>query len=158
MKDILTGLLIGLVPSSIVAILTAWITVKLSIRQFSSQRWWEKKADAYNEILSHLSNLDFAYQEWIDEEEEGTEYTEEHQKRLRELVTPAIQRVHTADAVGAFYVSAKAVRALHSCATTLRRPVHDGDDWYSHIIDAQASVKKAIETIRSEAKTDLNIL
>jgi len=32
-----------LIPALFVSIITAVVTVKLSIKQFYSQRWWEKK-------------------------------------------------------------------------------------------------------------------
>ena len=39
----------------LVAIITSVVTVRLSVRAFSSQRWWERKADAYSSIINALS-------------------------------------------------------------------------------------------------------
>jgi hypothetical protein len=49
--DILFNLLVSLV----VAIVTAYFTVKFSLKQFYSQKWWEKKSDAYSKIIEQLS-------------------------------------------------------------------------------------------------------
>jgi len=46
-----------LIPALFVSIITAVVTVKLSIKQFYSQRWWEKKAEAYSHIIENLSYL-----------------------------------------------------------------------------------------------------
>jgi hypothetical protein len=35
----------------LLASLTALIAVRLSIRQFSTQQWWERKAKGYEEIM-----------------------------------------------------------------------------------------------------------
>ena len=55
MSEITQGILIALIPALVVSIITAYVTVRLSIRQFYSQRWWDKKAEAYSQILEHLS-------------------------------------------------------------------------------------------------------
>jgi len=43
----------GLV-SLFVAIITAIVTVQRSIRKFSAEKWWEKKAEAYEHIIGAL--------------------------------------------------------------------------------------------------------
>lgn len=44
-----------------VAVLAAWlsarVTVRLSTRQFQSERWWERKADAYSALVHALHNM-----------------------------------------------------------------------------------------------------
>lgn len=41
----------------VVATTSAWITVRLSLRKFRSERWWEKKAAAYVEAIEALHSL-----------------------------------------------------------------------------------------------------
>ena len=45
---------IALIPSLIVAVVTALLTVRLSLRKFYTERWWERKADAYSRIVEAL--------------------------------------------------------------------------------------------------------
>ena len=42
------------------------IAVRLSLRQFRSTRWWEKQADTYSNIISHLTTLQYALGLWSD--------------------------------------------------------------------------------------------
>ena len=53
------ALLIG--GSAAVAILASWITARLTVRlasrQFQSERWWERKADAYSAVVHALHNM-----------------------------------------------------------------------------------------------------
>jgi len=51
MPDLITNLGTGL----FVAIVTPVITVRLSLKSFVSQRWWERKAEAYSQIMEQLS-------------------------------------------------------------------------------------------------------
>lgn len=57
MDNFLQGFLIALMPAFLVSVITAYITVRLSVKQFSSQRWWEKKAEAYSHIIERSSEL-----------------------------------------------------------------------------------------------------
>lgn len=47
-------LLLTLIPALIVGVATALVTVKLSIRKFYTERWWERRADAYSRIVEAL--------------------------------------------------------------------------------------------------------
>ncbi len=51
MPDLITNLGTGL----FVAIVTPVITARLSLKSFVSQRWWERKAEAYSQIMEQLS-------------------------------------------------------------------------------------------------------
>lgn len=65
----LTQILIGFVLSVVASIISAFVTVRLSLNQFRSQRWWEKKAERYSQIIEHLSHLEFSLGEWLEEYE-----------------------------------------------------------------------------------------
>ena len=39
-----------------VAVVTSVVTVRLSIKRFRSERWWERKVEAYTDLLSSLSD------------------------------------------------------------------------------------------------------
>ena len=52
----LTGAMMwDLFTSILVAVVVAVITVRLSMKSFVSQRWWERKAEAYSKIMEQLS-------------------------------------------------------------------------------------------------------
>ena len=65
MTNIIQEILSNLIPVVFVSIITAFIAVKLSIRQFYSQKLWEKKAEAYTQIVEQLSYLQFYYTECL---------------------------------------------------------------------------------------------
>ena len=46
--------LVNLIPDIIIVILTAWLTVVLAMRRFRTERWWDRKANAYGTIIEAL--------------------------------------------------------------------------------------------------------
>jgi ABC-type arginine/histidine transport system permease subunit len=58
-----TQVVVGFGLSVIASIISAFVTVKLSLKQFRSERLWEKKAETYSNIIEHLSRLE--YQLWL---------------------------------------------------------------------------------------------
>ena len=56
MPQWLTSSLAPVIPSLVVGVCTAIITVRLSLRRFRSERWWERKADVYSRIVEALHN------------------------------------------------------------------------------------------------------
>ena len=49
--DTFLNLLSQITVGAIIAIVASYITVQLSLRPFYSEKWWEKKAEAYAAIL-----------------------------------------------------------------------------------------------------------
>lgn len=67
MTEFTQGIFIALIPSiiiAIIAIIAPFVTVKLSLKLFYSEKWWEKKAEAYSHIVEHLSYLQYYFGEW----------------------------------------------------------------------------------------------
>ncbi len=53
--------------SLISALVVAWFTTRLNRRRFISERWWERKASAYGEVMEQLARLKMAVLDCIDE-------------------------------------------------------------------------------------------
>jgi hypothetical protein len=50
-------ILVDLVQGIVVAITTSLIAVKLALRRFYSEKWWEQKLSAYTRIIEALSQM-----------------------------------------------------------------------------------------------------
>jgi hypothetical protein len=51
------NLLFEIAKDVFLAGLAAWLTVKRALREFSSQRWWERQEEAYRKIIDSLSQI-----------------------------------------------------------------------------------------------------
>ena len=154
MNEFTRGIFTALIPSFIVSIITAYVTVKLSMKQFYSQRWWEKKAETYSYIIEHLSYLQYYFNEWFNEgigiKKLGVKDTE----RLSEGYRKARESIAKAAAIGAYIVSDDTATALSKLLSELEQEDPEGN-WVGDIDRCYGSAKECIIKIRGYAKADL---
>src|SRR5690348_7803823 len=117
-----------LVPGLVISIVTAIITVRLSIRQFQSQKWWERKAEAYSQIMEQLTLLEISYGAWYDDAISVNKLGDERQRALSEEHRKAEEQVRRAAAAGSYIVSPKAALALSELVKEFDRHV-PGEHW-----------------------------
>lgn len=146
----------NLLPAFLVAAFTAIITVRLSIRRFYAERWWERKADAYSLIVESLHHLieycDARAKEYL----EGVKYTEEKDKQLSDDYSAAYCELRKATGIGAYIIDSKAAKVLYQLD---KRPKLDWDNnppWEIFEKDSNA-YKDALAEISQIAKRDLGV-
>ena len=150
MEDWLTNLGTGLV----VAIVTSVVTVRLSLKSFVSQRWWERKAEAYSQIMEQLSYREHYDSAWIEATEEGRETGTEWLSKRGEESAEAYRSLRRAAAIGEFVISERAAQALRE----LQEPdpkVHRNDR-YGMVDDSLYRTRLCMKAIREEAERDLS--
>ena len=86
------------------------IAVKLSLRQFRSQKWWERQQAAYTEMLEDLSVVFSYHVNLMDTIETGSKYNRTPQ--VTERVSLARDRLERQSATGAYMISDKTAEAL----------------------------------------------
>ena len=152
MSELTQGILIALVPALVVSIVAAYVTVRLSMRQFYSQRWWEKKAEAYSTIIEHLSYLHYYLGEWERELMGLKTLSEGTKKELSESYRKSRESLIKAAATGSYIISDNAAKSLAELLHVL--DIQD-PDWYAEIRRHYNAVEKCIAVIREEAKASL---
>jgi hypothetical protein len=155
MSELLQGILIALLPALAVSIITAYIAVRLSLKQFYSQRWWDKKAEAYSLILEHLSYLKYYYGEWIDELQLDITMSEDHQKRLNDGYQQSKESIIKAAAIGEFIISETAGQAVAKLLSELTN-LHFEADLNTIVERSYAAAGECIKTVKEEAKEALS--
>lgn len=128
-------------------------TVFLPLSRFRSERWWERKAAAYTEIIECLHTLTEYYAAAIlSEENHFKENLERHVKMFEEQKT-AREKLRKAANIGAFVITKRA-------AYTLLDLLHHLDaikagSMLEHFKQGQALVDQAIIDLKVEARDDL---
>ncbi len=152
MNDLLASIVATLLPSLIVAVVAAYVTVRLSLKQFHSQRWWERKAQAHSDIIEQLAHLKFTFEEWLGAEF-GYPLSEEAKTQLREGYRRAKLDIGKASASGAFIISDGAAEAL----ANLRRELEEETtgDPVDHLEIRLNAISRCIGIVRECAKRDL---
>jgi len=155
MREVLGSVLTDLIKAIIVAVLTAFVTVKLSLKQFRSQKWWEKKAEAYSEIIGQLSYYHYFLEEYLDRElRGGAEADDERWKPLIDDARRARKSIKAAAAAGAYVVSTETAAALERLLRELDKRGRD-PDWIGEIETELDAIERCIATVRKQAEADL---
>lgn len=156
----MTNFLVSLAVALSVAAVTVW----LSLRRFRTERWWDRKAEAYSRIINALHALaehagSRAEAELGDPRAEAElvdRYAEEEVKRQKEAGDSAWVELQRVTEIGAFVISSEAANALHRLRHRSRVDLDEGD-WYSLYSEDHAAYKKALAEMRSLAQKDLRV-
>ena len=156
MTDRTLAFILALLPGLVISALTAWLTVKLSVRQFRSQRWWEKKVEAYSQIMEHLTLLEFACAAWYDDAISVKTLSDERRKMLSEEHVRAEESVRKVAAAGSYIVSADAASALSELVKAFDKHV-PGEHWLDEVGRQLQATRECIAKVRGLAKSDLKL-
>jgi len=128
--------------------LASWLTVRLALQRFYTQKWWERKAQAYSEIIGSLAKMRICFDKWFDEDIELRKMSPEAGKRVNEEYASARRVIENAEAVGSFIISEEAAKVLRSFLKELQKEdiqgncLKDRDRHYDELIKCIAELRK----------------
>jgi hypothetical protein len=88
------------------------IAVRRSLEQFRSQKWWERKANAYDELIRAASRLCAYHSRCVDVEMKGWQMTEEWKRATDEKRKEAVGILENYSDFGGFAISETAGYAI----------------------------------------------
>ena len=156
MPDWATPILNSLIPALLIAVITSVLTVRLSLKRFHAERWWERKAEAYSRIVESLHHLMEYSSAMSEESTHSVEFTEERRKDLVDNYRSAHRDLRKATGIGAYIISDEVAAVLSRLEARPQLAWNDNPPW--EIFDADLSAyKEALEQIRRLAKKDLRV-
>jgi hypothetical protein len=138
----------------VVALVSAWLTVFLALRRFYSEKWWERKWEAYSGLLDalhHIKNYDDHYSAF---EERNAELPEKAKILLTEKLQNSMAEVRKQRDVGSLVISEQAVKAIDDLLGEFETSTHS-EIWYEVIELHLAATNKCIRSVCEIAKKDL---
>jgi hypothetical protein len=146
----------GLASAIFVSVVTAVLTVQLALRRFYSEKWWERRSNAYSEIIKALhhvrehadTNLEFALRD--------RDLPEDGEKRLTEEMQKAMAQLRLHRDLGVFVICDEAVDLLN----TLFKELDDSTKtewWQEHLELKLVAVDKCLKEMRRIARRELKI-
>jgi hypothetical protein len=155
MSDIVKGVLIALIPSLIVAFITARLTFVMSVKQMKTQKTWEEKYETYNRTISCLSRLLYCYREWMMacDPYRRDEISQEQIREVNEKYRKALEELHEIAGAG-INISASAADILRKLCDELS----DGADCrnlYEYAQEKHELIENCIGDIKVYSKEDL---
>lgn len=156
MSDIVKGVLIALIPSLIVAFITARLTFVMSVRQLKTHKTWEDKYETYNRSISCLSRLLYCYREWMRAYDpyRCEEISGEQIAAVNEKYRKALEELHEIAGAG--------INISESAADEIRKLCEElGDDAdcknpYEYAREKHELIENCIGDIKLYSKEDLD--
>lgn len=151
-----------LVEVVITALLAAVLVHLLEHRRFIQGRWWDRKNQAYGDIISGLVGL-VRWSEWQIKQEERLwgepEYkpSEEVLKVIRDEYKEARDRIEYAAIVGDYVVTRKAANALAELMEALKVGPGVTTDWWGWFDSCYGKAESCLKVVRAEAQSDLRV-
>jgi hypothetical protein len=146
----------NIVSGIVIAVISARLTVHFALKRFYSEKWWERKTEAYIAIIEALhhvrnhadTNLTFSMR--------NRELPEQGEKRLTEQLEGAMAELRKRADIGSFIISEEAVSALGAFMNELDGSAKTAD-WVEHLELKLTAVDKCLDTMRRIAKSDLRL-
>ena len=134
-------------------------------RRFVLGKWWERKADAYGEVVGSLVALKYSSDRWVRtelRERSDEEYSPppELQKTIRAEYEEARIRIERAAIEGDYFLSRKSAEALSMLIKQLSQGPERPVTWYSWFDSLHMHRKAAqdcLNAVRDEARVDLRV-
>jgi len=149
--------ILPLVISITTAIVTAWVTVFLSLRRFRAERSWVRRVDAYQKVLESLSYWSRSFKaEWAS-------YSSQSEQELNEnelqKIRAAYAEIDRAIDLGSFLLSDEAAVCLKNLEKGLEsaESMHK-NDYLGYLADSQGAVDDCLKSLREIAKKDIKKL
>lgn len=139
-----------------IAGLSSLITVHLSMRRFRTEKWWEKKAEAYSNILGAIHDAKVFAEENLEAMHKGREISEEEDRELRHKSKMAESEIDRAMDVGAFYLSQEALDCLKKYKKESSEAGKD-HDWTLYLIEDLGATDKCLKSMIEVARNDLKV-
>jgi hypothetical protein len=101
-----------LVLGFVIAVISSALTLILGLKRFRSEKWWEKKFEAYSTILESLHHIREYADTWTGFAERDQSLKPEDEKELKNNVGPALAKLRKHIDIGTFIISKKADSTL----------------------------------------------
>lgn len=154
--DTFRDILAALVPGLIIAVVASLVTVRLSLRSFYSEKWWERKADAYSAIVESLYNMKAYVEAYRDAIGQGKDFRRDTTNEVVRKAAEGRDQVFRAAAIGSFIISNEAADSLGHLRDELVRQVEPGS-LFTELDEHAGIVTRHLQQIRELAKKDLNV-
>jgi hypothetical protein len=139
--------------SLIAGITAAFVTQFFTFRRFQSERWWDRKADAYAKIIEALHRATEHYRTLQIYEEHNAEAPRE----VIDAAKGSFSEIYRQTAIGAYVISDEAANMLQDLQKRCKEIKEDDEGSYSLCIGLNHAYSDALKEMRKIAKHDLGV-
>jgi hypothetical protein len=146
--------ILELLKLALVGLVSGLFSYYLSARKHKSEKWWELRVTAYQEVITALSDLYYYFNSYFRSESSQRDMSDEKEKELKLLWENAYHKIRKAADAGAFLFSTEAETALKAFIKGQNKHYDTSYEW----LDGRcADAKKCLDALVSCSKTDLRL-
>jgi hypothetical protein len=147
---------VTLISTVIGGMITAYFSVRLALKKFRTERWWEKKAETYTSAIEALFDIRAYSSETSDRLEVGRSLDDDRMQQLAKRSAAGRGELRRIAALGNLVVSKDCATRLDLLITELDDPLYNRD-LYEIASDTADISSKAITDLRELARADLRL-
>lgn len=145
---------VNFLVSVLVALLTSWLTVKFALHRFQSEKWFERRLDAYTKVIEAIHFMKHCTERQLRAGLRGTDIPKEIEEELVSSYRKGLSDLQRFTDMGALLFSPEAVAILDTLNSELLSA--NADDYWVNLEDEEAAISKCLSELRLIAKRDLN--
>lgn len=149
-------IILKILAGVVIAVVSSLFTVYLSLAKYRTEKWWEKKAEAYSNLLGVIHDAKAFAEENLEAESRQRELTPEQDTALREKSRKAESEIYRAMDVGSFYFSKETITCLQRYKKESSEAGKD-NNWVCYLADDLEATDKCLKSMIEIAKNDLQI-
>lgn len=150
------SLITALLTAVIVAPSSAYLTTWLSLRRYQIEKWWDRKASAYENILGGMHDIIKYYDKTLEAHILDHNLSEAYLENLRANLDRGRADVQKIARMGAFILSDEAEIILNNFELEFSR-ASNTIDWYEYVENCLDTSLKTFRALRAEARNDLGV-
>ena len=143
-----------IITGIVIAAVSSWITVNLSLRRYHSERWWDRKAEAYSSVIEALHHSKVFCDDHLTAVMLGQELSKEQNQELRARARKANAEIAKAIDVGAFLLSDDALGRLRRYKEEANKASEE-QTWFDYLSEDQKAITECLRDMIEIAKRDL---
>lgn len=145
-----------ILPGIIISVFTSILTVRLAIRRYHEEKWWEKKLEMYSRLLETLHRMKNYATEHYEGQIDFDYITDEKRQELTKDWKTFSRTFAELRDLASFQLSSEAVAVLDKYEETKVEALKS-DTIFERIDGDLAAVSECLEKLKMVAKRDLKI-
>ncbi|WP_261835830.1 hypothetical protein [Vibrio ishigakensis] len=145
-----------LVVQILISVSAAFLAAWLANRRFRNEKWWERKADAYTNLIEALHDMKWRSGEHFDAEIEQRQLSEEYSEQLWSEFKEARRNISRIAETSSFIVSPEVLDAVQDMDKALSK-ARNANTWFEHLDEQWGAVDECTKKIKEIGKKELNI-
>ncbi len=151
MEEVVVKILIGI----IIAATSSWITVRLSLARFRSEKLWERKIEAYTKVIEAFHHSQTFSDKHLQAVIRGKELPEDADQAVRALSQEAHKEIDKYTNIGSFLFSDEFYKKLKQYQQESDEVSSNSQSWTDYLINDQELTRRYLKDLIDLAKKDL---